>query len=535
MLATGWGRGKVVYTRDPTGLRAGGQLVARTGVLRLLALALVSAALVVGSAPAGPALATGISTVAVDTGPDQAGYYTSLALDPAGYPVVSYYDVTNGDLKVLHCNDEFCAGGDESITSPETVGNVGLGTSLVLDGSGHPVVAHYDETNDDLKVLHCNDPNCAGGDERSTAPDTVGDVGFFASLALDSAGNPVVSYRDETNDDLKVLHCDDPNCAGGDESITSPDTADAGYYTSLALDAAGNPVVSYASFGFYYTLMLLHCNDPDCAGGDESVTPASGSGVASVIDSSLELDADGFPVVSHYFSDGMYAPNFADLHLAHCDNPDCTGMGNQYTVPEAAGWVGSPSSLELDAGGNPVITYADSLSNDLKLLICNDPFCVGEDETMVWADTGDAGPYPSLELDGSGIPVISYYRDGSLYLFRCTTPACNDKPLPGDSDGDGCTDAQELGTNEELGGRRNPLNPYDFFDPDGNGTVDLFIDVFAVAAVFGTQPFGAGYDMDLDRGPPYGEDVWDLRNPDGQVDLFTDIFGVAYQFGHTCA
>jgi len=154
---------------------------------------------------------------------------------------------------------------------------------------------------------------------------------------------------------------------------------------------------------------------------------------------------------------------------------------------------------------------------------------------MVWADTGDAGPYPSLELDGSGIPVISYYRDGSLYLFRCTTPACNDKPLPGDSDGDGCTDAQELGTNEELGGRRNPLNPYDFFDPDGNGTVDLFIDVFAVAAVFGTQPFGAGYDMDLDRGPPYGEDVWDLRNPDGQVDLFTDIFGVAYQFGHTCA
>jgi hypothetical protein len=510
--------------------------VARTVVLRLLALALVSAALVVGSAPPGPALATGTSTVAVDTGPSDVGWYPSLALDASENPVVSYYDSTNGDLKILHCNDAYCAGGDESITAPVTAGDTGLYTSLALDGSGYPVVSYYDASDFHLKILHCNDPDCAGGDDIPTTPDAFGFGGSWTSLALDSGGNPVVSYQVASND-LKILHCNDPACTGGDESITSPDTAgDTGYYSSLALDASGNPVVSYASLGFYFTLMLLHCNDPNCAGGDESVTAAAGAGAASVgINTSLELDGDGNPVVSHFFSDGITETSYADLHLMHCDNPDCTGTGNQHVAPETSGLVGITSSLELDALGNPVVSYYDSLNNDLKLLHCNDANCTGEDETMIWPDTGASGGFSSLALDGSGMPVIGYWGDGDLKVFRCTTLACNDKPLAADSDGDGCTDAQELGTNEELGGRRNPLNPYDFYDTDGNGTVDLFIDIFAVAGAYGAL-YGApsGYDISLDRGPPYGEDVWDLRGADGLIDLFTDIFGVAFQFGHTC-
>lgn len=178
------------------------------------------------------------------------------------------------DLRVMHCNDANCDGGDDSITSPDSEGDVGWFTSLELDSSGNPVIG-YTITRSDLRVMHCNDPNCEGGDDSITAPDTAGDVGYDTSLALDAAGHPVVSYcefsfRFSVCVKLKILHCNDPNCAGGDESITAPDvTLGAGAYTSLTLDGSGNPVVTYVTDD----LRVLHCGDPSCGAGKEPPTP----------------------------------------------------------------------------------------------------------------------------------------------------------------------------------------------------------------------------------------------------------------------
>ncbi len=130
--------------------------------------------------------------------------------------MVSYYDKSNGDLKMLHCNDPDCTGGDESITTSDTEEFSGFYTSLMLDSSGFPVVSYHmgstDNINEGLKVMHCNDASCAGGDESIATLDPGNASGLYSSLALDSNGYPVVSYQDGFNDDLKLLHCGNLTC-----------------------------------------------------------------------------------------------------------------------------------------------------------------------------------------------------------------------------------------------------------------------------------------------------------------------------------
>ena len=350
------------------------------------------------------------------------GQYTSLVLDGSGYPVVSYYDSTNRNLKLAHCNDPNCAGGNESlITLDNSVGNVGKYNSLVLDISGYPVVSYLDGIHG-LNLAHCNDPNCAGGDESIVTVDSNSFAGWYTSLVLDSSGFPVVSYYDATNFDLKLAHCNDPNCDGGDENIVTVDSSgNVGKYNSLVLDSSGFPVVSYwdqTNGG----LTLAHCNDANCDGGDESIVTIDDRFDNIGWYTSLELDSSGFPVVS-YFNEHL-----DDLMLVHCNDPNCDGGDESIvSIDRFGGALGSYSSLELDSSGFPVVSYYHWINGDLKLAHCNDPNCDGGDESIITLDnSGDVGQYTSLALDGSGFPVISYYdvTNENLKLVHCSDPNC---------------------------------------------------------------------------------------------------------------
>jgi Ca2+-binding RTX toxin-like protein len=301
---------------------------------------------------------------------DSVGEFSSLTLDAAGNPVVSYYDRTSGDLKLVHCNDADCAGGDERIVFVDQGPvNVGQYSSLALDGSGNPVISYYDATFHDLVLTHCTDANCAGAKSRWTVDAAADDVGSHTSLRLDGSGNPVISYFDATNGDLEVVHCNDANCGGLDEQIASVDgTGDVGRTTSLALDVAGNPVVSYydATNG---DLKVAHCNDALCAGANEHIVTVDSNGDVGLF-TSLRLDASGNPVISYYDQ------THGDLKLAHCSDPDCAG-GNEtvFTVDTSVQTTGRHTSLALDGAGNPVIAYRDQSSRTLKLAHCDNAIC----------------------------------------------------------------------------------------------------------------------------------------------------------------
>jgi len=207
---------------------------------------------------------SGAKSIETADGSGSAGDYTSLALSPStGYPVIAYPD--NGKLGVMHCNDANCAGGDESQNKVDTSVSGAAFVSITLDVNGYPAVSYYDGSpRYDLKILRCNDVSCLGGDESIVTVDDVGTAGQSTSIQLDSFGNPVVSYI--ANDKLKILHCNDINCSGGDESIIAVDDANPQANisgTSLQLDSLGNPVVSYYD-DLNDDLKVLHCDDPNC-------------------------------------------------------------------------------------------------------------------------------------------------------------------------------------------------------------------------------------------------------------------------------
>jgi len=360
------------------------------------------------------------------------GQSTSLQLNQSGNPVVAYYDETNEQLKIAYCGDRNCSNNNQ--TQVLQAGASASFVSLMLDGSANPVVSYYDNDNADLAVLRCANPECAATITLSKA-DTAGDVGSFASLALDAGNRPVISYLSVVPFELRVLHCGDPTCSFGN-TITAPDSARfVGSQTSLALDNTGSPVVAYMDTQFNQ-LKLLHCSDPNCS--SNNTISVVGSRRSGGWNTSLVLDASGNPVIA-------YAGLLEDtnvLRVLHCGDPNCTADNSLAIVGAAAGYGDAHTSLELDGAGYPVVSYFDG--GALRVLHCGDADCRKHNRVAV-IDPGYGGRFGSLELDAAGYPVVGYYEEprGNLRVLHCGDAACGgaEARLSGDVNCDAQVDA----------------------------------------------------------------------------------------------
>jgi len=305
---------------------------------------------------------------------------------------------------------------DTIITTVDSAGDVGFYTSITIGVDGNPVISYTDFTNTVLKLVHCTNASCITHDTPVTL-DSAGNVGFYTSITIGVDGNPVISYADgDPNFDLKLVHCTNPSCSTHDTPVTLDSAGGVGFYTSITIGVDGNPVISYSEGNPVFDLKLVHCTNPSCSTHDTPVTLDSTGDVGFY--TSITIGVDGNPVISYHDSTSD------DLKLVHCTNASCSTHDTPVTLDSAVD-VGLYTSITIGVDGNPVISYSEFSPNfDLKLVHCTNPSCSTHDTPVTLDSAGDVGLDTSITIGADGLPVISY---GDLGFNRVIVAKCNDQ------------------------------------------------------------------------------------------------------------
>ena len=249
-------------------------------------------------------------------------------------------------------------------------------------------------------ILHviCHAQFISALDWELETVDDAGNVGSFCCLTLNSAGFPHLSYHDATNEYLKYAYYDGPVWHA---EVIDTSTYRTGWYTSIAVDAAGNPHISY-----FAAVDLKYAYRDDVGWHLETIqTGAYLGGYTSVA-----LDQNGFPHIAYYWQTSHWGGNlryaFKDAEGWHVESVD---NGNNR---------GKWASLKLDDANHAHIGYCDYCLNswydhpeDLRYA-----FRGAEGWNLEIADgTGCVGGYSSMDLDSQGYPHMSHQEQVYFY------------------------------------------------------------------------------------------------------------------------
>ena len=167
---------------------------------------------------------------------------TSIAVDPAGNPHISYYDEKIKHL-LLASRD-----GGWSISTIDSDGDTGLFASLVIDGEGRFHLSYLQRETPSSGIIKYATRGAGDTEWEIRAVDALDNLEFgflgarnITSVVVDSKGNPWIVYSDE-----KVLKLAIWTGSGWQlESVVDAGAGTLGQLVSLKLDSDDRPHIAY--------------------------------------------------------------------------------------------------------------------------------------------------------------------------------------------------------------------------------------------------------------------------------------------------
>lgn len=266
---------------------------------------------------------------------------TAIALDNTGAPVIAYQDSVNYCLQYAKL-----IGATWQIETVDSVCQFSSGITLVIDSTGKPHIAYIDRSDPFNSVLKYAVPTDSGWDPEVVSDGCSGSDAALASLQLDIAGTPYISYYNEDSNSLVCAK--KTGDIWSDETIASGDAE----YPSLRINSAGNLCVSYyMGDGLYYAYF-------DSGSWHKEVVDST---VSMGVCTSLILDIASYPHIA-YFDNVNH-----DLKYAVYDGT--TWQKETVDIEEIAPYI----SLALDSFGYPYIGYLEAEKGDLKIAFVRIP------------------------------------------------------------------------------------------------------------------------------------------------------------------
>jgi len=133
---------------------------------------------------------------------------------------------------------------------------------------------------------------------------------------------------------------------------------------------------------------------------------------------SIAVRPDGRPVISYYDSVNQ------DLKLYDCLDTACiTGLARTL---DSNGDVGRGSSVAIHDDGTPIVSYYDATNTNFKVFACADAGCTQGTSATPFPSLLADGRETAIAIRGNGLPIIAYVGASSdLGIFTCDNRSCS--------------------------------------------------------------------------------------------------------------